>query len=355
MIISFLIYTSIFVFSSLFAEYSSKLKNVFARIFLGFVSIIIPAYFAGIRYGIGTDYFPYVGIFNLIKSGRETRHEIGFSLLNRLVALIGGNEHHLFFLMSFITIFFIYINLTKNKKDISVGLGMFVFLLLYYNQSYNIMRQIAAMAIVLYSFNFIFEKKFLKFFLILLLATSMHIIAIVVLPFYYIFNYAGNKNRFIRTMIYILVFIAIYNFETLLNIVSQYFIDFSYYNRYTSDEEARFGIGVFVLNAPFFIPGILYNKRLTTYSKKFSLYFFILTIGFLIRFIGYLGSDYIGRLADLFFISNVMIIPYYFRVLKRSDLEYVIKYGVLLFIIINWIYLYIILGRHGTVPYMTIY
>src|SRR5699024_12644470 len=54
-------------------------------------------------------------------------------------------------------------------------------------------RQQLAIAIVVYSLKYIFDNKLYKFLLFTLLASTFHIIAFIVLPFYFLFHYSKNR------------------------------------------------------------------------------------------------------------------------------------------------------------------
>jgi len=159
MVNSVLIYASIALITSLFSELSVKVKNKWIRGFCLLLTLFIPSFFAGVRYGIGTDYFAYERIFNNLKCGYEVRTEFGYNLINYLIAKLGGNIQHVFFVVSLLTILFMYLSLYEYKDKISVGLGIFVFMLLYYQSSYNVVRQFLAVSVNGHLKNSIFGHK----------------------------------------------------------------------------------------------------------------------------------------------------------------------------------------------------
>ena len=83
---------------------------------------------------------------------------------------------------------FVYLFLKRYEGQISTGLGFFIYLLLFYNTSLNVVRQGIAIPIILYSFKFIDDRKPVSYLLFVLIAGSFHISSIVVLPFYYLFH-----------------------------------------------------------------------------------------------------------------------------------------------------------------------
>lgn len=331
-----------------------KIKEKSVKCLIALVALLVPSIVAGIRYGIGTDYYSYLSIFENIKSGNEVRTEIGFNFLNLLVANMGGNIHVLFFLISFLTFLFIYLSLHKYRKSISVGLGMFIFMLLFYHDSFNGVRQVLAVSILLYSFNFIIEKRFWKFLITVLLASSFHLSSLVVLPFYYIYNRLGERSNTYRLGIYIVVVLLVFNYDSLLNVFISLSPDLTYYSKYLSNGGFSFGLGQIVLNAPYIIPGLIFYNKFKN-NSRFKFFFFFMIIGIIIKFVGYLGVEHLSRIADTFFIAVVMVVPFYFRNLKNSLLEWFCASMIILFIIFIWFYNYIYIGYNETVPFKTFF
>ncbi|CAM2899559.1 EpsG family protein [Salinicoccus roseus] len=356
MVTSFLLYFSIFLITAISAELSIRFKGKILRFTFAFLTLLTPSLFAGIRYDVGTDYFSYLRIFSNLEAGNPVRTEFGFNFLNVLIAKLGGDVHFLFFIVSFLTMAFIYLTLYKNRNSISIGLGIFVFLLFFYHDSLNGVRQGLAIAISLYSLTFIVEKKFWKFFLYTILATSMHFSSLVLLPFYYIYNVLGDKNRIFRIAVYLITVVLIFNYGVILDFLLNIFTDFSYYSKYLPDQSVGgLGLGLIAFNAPLIIPGILFYKRLVKNDERFRFYFFFLLVGVLIKFVGYFGADHLNRVADPFFIAVVLIVPYYYKYLKKNEIEYFLGMLIILFIISLWFYNYIFLGQNETIPFRTIF
>lgn len=360
MVESSILYFFIFLVTSILAEFSSKLRiqtkiERLLKIFMVLITISIPAFFAGIRYGIGTDYFTYVTIFENIDKNFSGRAEIGYQILNWIVKSLNGNVHIVFFIISFITIFFVYLFLNDYKMQISVGLGMFVFLLLYYNFSFNAVRSAVSIAISLYSYKFIVSKEQGKFLFYAILSSSFHISAILTIPFYYIYNYFGKKNKYSRLLIYILIIITMINYDYLLLFASKYVFKNNYYLNYLPTGETNFGIGLFVIFGPLILPGIVFYKDLNNKNSNFKFYFFILITGFILKFVGYFGGDFLNRIAEHFLVSLVWIAPYYFTVfIKRKD-KFLFALLVVFWIILYWYLNFIQQGFNETVPYITIF
>ena len=131
-----------------------------------FFAIGITVMIAGIRYSIGTDYFSYIHGFDQIKAGFNVRWaglEFGFYYLNLLLAKIGFNAQSIMFACSLITMCFISKALIIKRDIISVGFGALVFMLLFYQSSFNMVRLMLAVSIFLYNISNIENRKLFKF------------------------------------------------------------------------------------------------------------------------------------------------------------------------------------------------
>lgn len=357
---SSLLYFTIFIITGFLSEVSSRIssnnqlnkciKNIFTTITLS-----IPAFFAGIRYGIGTDYFSYVRIFNNASLNNVTRIEPGYNIINITVRELGGNEHVLFFIVSFMTWFFIYQFLYNYKDNISVGLGMFIALLLFYNYSFNIVRQILAASITLYSFIYIDKKQWRKFLIVSLLATTIHIGAVIVIPFYYLYNKLGNKHFIFKVLIYLLVFFSIINYTFIIQFFSEQILKNPYYLKYAQPGETNFGIGLFIIFAPYIIPGLIFYNKFSKLNKSFELFFFLTIVSFIIRLVGYFGADHLNRIAYFLNVASIWLIPYYTSMLIKKLKWFWIPIISIGGVIIYWYITFILNGGAGTEVYTTIF
>lgn len=359
MLSSTLIYTTMFIVTSILAELTAKHRNTTLEdkigkvIFIAF-TLCIPSILSAIRYGIGTDYFNYVRIFENVNSGISTRSEPGYVLLNFIVGSLGGNIHHLFFIVSFMTILFVYLFLNTYKEEFSIGLGIFIYLILYYNISLNIVRQSLAVVIVLYAFKFIEKRKALKFYLFIGIAMLFHVSAIVILPFYYIYNNLANKSILLKLFIYIVIFIAIVNYQTFIEFIGINILRNPYYLHYAQSEAVDMGIGLFIIYAPTVMLGAIFYNKLNSINSNFKFYYFLLIIGFILRLLPYFGASSLERIADYFLVSQVWLVPFYYRTFNVKNYSVLFSNFLIIFYMIHWFYLVIVLGGAGTVPYTTI-
>ena len=178
-----------------------KIKDIFHTI----MSAVPPFLMSALRYGIGTDYlYGYVPIFYWVRYDNPKQKEVeeGYILLNKLVAFYTDNYQWIFVLTSFIYIACVFYALYKSSKKIWYSVLLFFLSYNYFN-SYNIIRQEMAMAIILVGLTFLQDeakiKDYVKFIVLVLIASTLHRTALISLLFPIVMNIKVDTK-------YILVF-----------------------------------------------------------------------------------------------------------------------------------------------------
>ena len=165
--------------------------------------IIIYAIIMGVRYKVGIDYSAYLSMY-LAYYGDE-RIEPGFQLL--LSTLRDFNFHYSVFFgtVAFLQIYFIY-RAIKQYPDLYSFLAFtFMFGCVWYDYA-NGLRQELAFCIFVFSLKFILEKKWLRHYLLIALAFTMHKSAIVLSILYPLFQL--KKDWFTNVKIQLLLLVG---------------------------------------------------------------------------------------------------------------------------------------------------
>lgn len=361
MLSSGIFYLSISLITAVMTELSTKVKGHDKKVFV-VLSIFIPAFFAGIRYGIGTDYFvtykPYYdylsgeGALQLIN--RQSL-EIGYHLLNLVVIKLGGNFQIVLFLASLLTFIAFRKSIMVYKDRLSVGLATFVFMLMYYQASFNIIRQLIAATIGLYAFHFIEEKKLRQYVIWVVIAAFFHKTAIIVMPFYLFINVLTKRKWKIAFFAFYIIFIfAIFNFDHFAPIA--YLLDSSgYYASYFRKVSSfRLSLGLLIRTVPYLVSVVLmWNVIRKDKTMNIMLNSFLL--GSIMRLIVYMTRFDADRIALYFLMSQVIFIPYLCKHYKKGYRNF---FGSAILIgttIVLWYFDFIYMGRNATVPYVTIF
>lgn len=151
--------------------------------------ILVFACFRGMRWETGTDWNQYLYVFttsswaNIFSFGRELGDfmEPGYVLLNVLVKLFGGG-YTTFLLVTnlFILSSYAYISLKGGKYPI------FSFVSILLSVGFFPVRQNLAVAVLLFSYEFIRERRFCIFLLLVLLASSIHYYSFLFVIMYFL-------------------------------------------------------------------------------------------------------------------------------------------------------------------------
>lgn len=165
---------------------------------------------------VGNDTEEYLRIFEeTISSGiYESRYEIGYLWLNKLLGYI-SHDSQIVLIVSSIFIFYSFGRFIWKYSEMP-WLSLFLFFTYgFFSSSLNIMRQSLAMAILLFSYDFLLQGKNLKFVLSVLFASLFHTTA-----FLFISSYICRKLHITVKLVIIFVGISIlfsYLFSVLLD------------------------------------------------------------------------------------------------------------------------------------------
>lgn len=125
----------------------------------------------------------YIDIF---KSGElGSRYGVLYSWLYHLCVLAGGGPHMFLALMAIVT-YVPLIYLSKKVDSPSVLLLLFIACPAFFLETFNLIRQTAAMSFFLLSYYFVDNNKKLKSGIMFVIACFCHSISIVFLPFYFL-------------------------------------------------------------------------------------------------------------------------------------------------------------------------
>lgn len=334
------------------------------------VAILFPAIIAGIRYDVGTDYKGvYEPLFEEILSGetvqRARTFEIGYVLLNRLVIWLGGNFSVLMFLASLLTITPIYIGLSHYKKKICVPLAFFLFMLLFYQKSFNLVRQMMAVAFVFLGFIYLDfkddDKKYiaiqcLKYFAWVIVAGLFQRTSFVMLIIPFIREiYANPRFKVLSIASYVVLLAVILNFKAIGEFLTQ-FDSFKYYaNYFIGIGKPDISIAYYIRVIPVIIPFFFVRKKITE-DRQMNFLYSMTVIGCIFLLLGYLTSTYGERISYYFSIFQIVMFPYYIRCLKDNKFLYIAStILIILFNMAMWFYDYIYMKRDETIPYKTIF
>lgn len=342
-------FISFFVFTNKNNLYDLKINYI--PLFITFFIFFI---FASIR-KIGTDYSTYQDIFNSANDKSESSLygiEPGFLLYNKLIRLFTTNSSVYFTITSFITLLFVFISLIRNRVLIHFPFAILVYSTLYYFQSYSLIRAYLASAILLYSFEFLVNKKYIKFCILFLITSSIHYSTfLILLPLLGLFLY---RIKIIYFYLYIiLLFVFTYQF-------SNYLIFFNLTDRYSGyleniDKSGSIGFGQIFENVPILL--LLYIAKI---QKNIDSYFLdvITVFTWFIFFFGVLGYwiPTISRVNYILTFPFLLFIPMFIKSNQNTFKNIFYKFFVIVYLSIRlYIYFSALAFSDGINEYNTIF
>jgi len=150
-----------------------------------FLSLIIISIIVGYRYNVGVDWDGYRIAF--LDSGsltfQENSFEFGYFIINKTMNLLGFSYQQLFFLINFITWYFIYKSIPNRLLFYFI---FFLFCTEFFFWSMNGIRQFTVISIFLFSIKYIVNRNLIKYLLMLSAASLFHKTALFLFPLYFI-------------------------------------------------------------------------------------------------------------------------------------------------------------------------
>ena len=352
-------YIVIFFFSTLFMYLGEVYK---ARRFFYALSIILPALLAGLRdLTIGADTGGYpIEIFDIACSSHSLSdciyevgffvfcHDVGYISLAYLISAFTKDSFFFFFITNLIVNWGVFFFLYKAKSlfQFSLWLGWLSYLFIFYNRTLNLSRQSIAIAIVLIAITYLWDKKYIKYGVLTVIALSFHTSAIITLM--YFFEYFVEKRKYRLMFLLCLVFIIVGNSFFISSVLSS-IPQLAHFSRYTTASEGNIGLfeSFVKLLAIFYLLGKL-NKHELFSRYKVSRFAYLLIIELLLFSCNYIDGN-IGRIAYYFLPVYFIAIPI---VLNRSRYRTKKELVYISCLIGYWTMIIVVQGQTRTFPYL---
>ncbi|MGN0707577.1 MAG: EpsG family protein [Faecalibacterium sp.] len=171
---------------SMACKYNSK--------FLLFIAVLISGFTVGMRFNYGLDTYNYaqwvikLGSQNsLLSAFLWSDHEKSFIILCYFTYKIFGTYRVLFLIYGVLTSFFVLVGIWNFKDKINIIPAVMYYIVFWqWGNMCNIMRQSLAVSIVFFGIKYIYEEKYLKYFITILIASLFHFSAItaIIMIFY---------------------------------------------------------------------------------------------------------------------------------------------------------------------------
>lgn len=322
---------------------NKKLINILLFNFL----FILLALFSGLRDNVGVDFNSYYNLFYDIKQNNEVYFEYLNIFLVKFIFYIGGNSQLIFLIYAIITTLF-FIKYIKNfSSNYYLSIIIFISFGMFYFATFNQMRQYLALVIFLYALKYIYKQDFLKYSLLILLTTFIHLSSVVLLPLYFFLN---KKFSIKKYLVIFFIYILSLNFIVMLIELTPYafYLNTSMYDRHGS----KTLLYVFLF---FNLSVILLKKRIInkfSFGNIFINMSFVSTLLMLSTFLSSLPSMPFIRINNYFMPYLIIVVALFYTTIKSQYIKGIYLFSVTIVSLIYFIYTIEVNGyRYNLVPY----
>ncbi len=154
------------------------------RVSIGFIFTAL-FLLSALRFNVGNDYWKYVEFMHLVRCDSYVPTEWGFNLLVKIIYGISGFENYklVFAVYAFLTVMFFMAAIYEQSSSFGMSFFMFMTLGLYF-QSFSTVRYYLALAMALYSIRYVRDRQWVRFLVLIALASGFHKSVLVVIPLY---------------------------------------------------------------------------------------------------------------------------------------------------------------------------
>lgn len=340
--ITVIFYSSILLFSTLFVWLSERGRTrIDCWIFLciAFLLVFIPS---AIRYDIGTDYLNYLRI---LESGSYVEYRFKepiFYFINLFIDSTGLGFQWLFFIFSFIFTFVAFKSYSRKNS----WLLHFLFFSMLWFFSFNGIRQAIALSFCLLALFNYFERRYVWFFVLVVIASFFHqsallvglagILAFIPLLFQFKAHIAPLVFIAILAVGFFSINIILFYMEQTLNLLGMTKYA-SYFHNSKHFIPRDFGTGLGVLAKVMFSIYVIFNTKSYLYHNK--RYWLLIALIFAYSLGLVLANNIVifGRMASTFAVAQVVGAYILWHLPRNTKINRLVVIGFSLFLILSFV------------------
>lgn len=194
-----------------------------------FLVVVLLIFISSFRGDFTSDYTGYEDIYYrfsnitleaIWKRRLFTYPEKGYLLFQYVIKHVFNNVIWLYIVSSIIIVISNAYQIKKYSPNLLLAFMLFVEAGTYYT-SFNIMRHILAVSIVMLGSSFLIEKKPIKFFAFVIIAGFIHTSALFMIPLYFVLHIKYRKKSiFVYPIIFVVLVVAL---PTVISFVQRYY------------------------------------------------------------------------------------------------------------------------------------
>ncbi len=365
MISSVIIYGVTFIIALVFMylydnKYKKLEKNKILKGLCILGIILPPVLLAGLRYGIGIDYESYVINYNYIANNISFNIIFNFyqeplsMVIYILAKLIFNDSVGFFLLSSFITILFVFLGIKKYKDKINLTVALFIYFMFYYGVSYNAVRQCIAVSIIFFAYQYVIDKKFIKYAIWIIIAGLFHKSAYIFMLVYFLCPRKETKySKKIDLLYYAIIVLSPIIVPIVVKIIPVITDFLGIYSSYASKEiVVKYGFLLYII--PTLIPIFIFKKNILKENYRYNFFIRVILLQIPLQFAAnYIA--YVDRIALYSSVVQIVLIPIMIKSIENIKMKKLITTGVIGWYLFYYVVMFIYLNSNVTYPYTSIF
>lgn len=302
----------------------------------------------GLRKNVGTDYGLYKFYYGNL--GKGSRFEIGFKNLMIFCNKIGCSYNVFIFIIAAITIILFYLLIKRYSKKPADSIFYFV-TLGYYAFLFNIIRQMLAISISLFGIKYIKEKNFIKYLVVIVIASLFHLSALIMIPVYFLLKLPNNRK--INIALIFICICAMFLYNDVYHFVIKNFTQYSAYSEVNAYTFTKPGLGTYIVglvNFVLFIVMFINRKKIRELDDMYDEYFKLFSYSLIFTGFSFVNSIAV-RAGYYLSIYMIFLLPYLGKILFKKENK---KFEIIIVMFFIAYYVVHLVSFNKMIPYNSI-
>ena len=300
-----------------------------SKSYIWLVSIMLMI-FLGLRgLSVGIDTNAYYSFFedskhlNLIDIF-DVSVEQGYWLFQFIIGRVFGDFQFLLIITAIIYVGIVSYNIYRYSVNPMFSYILFI-IFGFYSFGMSATRQTLAMAIVMIAYNFIVDKKFIKFLIVTLIAASFHISAMIFLPAY-LFNYLKISKK---TIISLLGFgLLLFFFDDQIQVLMNQYARLEYSQSETG------GFRLYLLLLSTIILGLIYLNPFVKQNMNNAFLLYMVLSSVIIMPLVMWNPAVLRLYYYYYYVFMILYVPNILNVIKEKEIRFAL---ILIFLFVGMI------------------
>lgn len=189
----------------------SNYTTYYIFVFLCMATLVIVS---GLRYEVGADYSNYYWKYHRYEmsfaESWKNWDEPGLPTLAKLLFFVSKDGAAFIFVIAAITISLYVITIAKNTN--TFFFSIMLYMCVCWTGCFNGMRQYMASAVLFFGHRLMYERKFIKFCIVVFIASCFHITALIMLPMYFLITQVLDLKKILLIIVSGIAMIFSYDF-----------------------------------------------------------------------------------------------------------------------------------------------